>query len=80
VPFYRYHGALAGFSAYKKHVSFGSGGSDLPGKDRELLEKNGYKTGKKTIQIRFDQEVPAAAIGRILEAQARTNEAGTAGR
>ena len=42
------------------------------------LEKNGYKTGKKTIQIRFDQEVPATAIEQILKGIAQTNEAQTA--
>jgi len=74
VPFYRYHGALGGFAAYKNHVSFGCA-SDLSGEDRERLEEQGYKTGKKTIQIKFDQEVPMAAIKHILEKQARMNEA-----
>ena len=78
VPFYRYHGALAGFAAYKNHVSFGVGADVLQGNDRETLEKNGYKTGKKTIQIRFDQEVPATAIEQIVRAIAQTNEAQTA--
>ena len=35
VPFYRYHGALAGFAAYKNHVSFGVGADVLQGNDRE---------------------------------------------
>jgi uncharacterized protein len=78
VPFYRYQGALAGFAAYKNHVSFGVGVDVLQGNDRETLEKNGYKTGKKTIQIRFGQEVPATAIEQILRAIAQTNEAQTA--
>ncbi len=75
VPFYRYHGALGGYAAYKNHVSFGCGGSDLQSKDREMLEKKGYKTGKKTIQIKFDQKVPTAAIKQILKAEAKMNEA-----
>ena len=29
VPFYKYHGALAGFAAYKNHVSFGFGADVL---------------------------------------------------
>ena len=74
VPFYRHHGALGGYAAYKKHVSFGSD-SDLQAKDREALERAGYKTGKKTISIAFDQKVPAAAIRRIVKTQARLNEA-----
>ena len=74
VPFYRYHGALGGFAAYKSHVSFGCA-SDLQSADRERLEAEGYKTGKKTIQIKFDQKVPTAALEHILEKQARMNEA-----
>ena len=80
VPFYRYHGALAGYAAYKNHVSFGVGTDVLQRNDRETLEKNGYKTGKKTIQIRFGQEVPTTAIEQILKAIAHTNEAQTAER
>ncbi|HUZ45069.1 MAG TPA: DUF1801 domain-containing protein [Terriglobia bacterium] len=75
VPFYRYQGPLVGFATFTKHVSFGLGLSGLETKDREMLEKKGYKTGKKIIQIRFDQKVPAAAIRRILKAQAKMNEA-----
>jgi uncharacterized protein len=74
VPFYRYHGALGGYAVYKNHVSFGAAG-DLRREDREALEKDGYKTGKKTVQIGFDQKVPAAAIKRILKAQTKANEA-----
>jgi len=75
VPFYRYHGALVGFATFKNHVSFGLGLAGLQSKDREMLEKKGYITGKKIIQIRFDQKVPATAIRQILKAQARMNEA-----
>ena len=75
VPFYRRHGALGGYAAFKKHVSFGCDAS-LHEKDREALERSGYKTGRKTIQIAFGQKVPAAAIRRIVKAQARMNDAG----
>jgi len=74
VPFYRYHGALAGLAVYKSHVSFGLA-AELQSEDRKTLEEKGYTTGKKTIQIKFDQEVPATEIKQILEAQAKTNEA-----
>ncbi len=75
VPFYRYHGALVGFASFKNHVSFGLGLSGLSRADREILEKQGYKTGSKIIQIRFDQKVPTGMIKQILKAQARLNEA-----
>lgn len=56
VPFYKHHGELAGFAAYKNHVSFGFGADVLQGKDRKMLEEKGYITGKGTMQIRFDQK------------------------
>jgi len=74
VPFYRYHGALAGFATYKNHVSFGSGAVVLQSKDRKMLEEKGYITGGKTIQIKFDQKVPTTAIKQIIKAQAKMNE------
>ena len=73
VPFYKYHGVLLGFAAYKNHVSFGFC-IVLQSKDREMLEKKGYITGKKTIQIKFDQKVPTTAIKKILKAKAKMNE------
>jgi uncharacterized protein YdhG (YjbR/CyaY superfamily) len=75
VPFYKYHGALAGFAVYKNHVSLGFRAAELQSKDREMLEERGYKTGKKTMQIKFDQKVPTTAIKKILKAQAKMNEA-----
>lgn len=72
VPIYKYHGILAGFDAAMHHVSFGA--DALQGKDREVLEEKGYKTGKKTIQIRFGQKVPAAVIKKILKEQAKMNK------
>jgi len=74
VPFYKYHGVLAGFASFRNHVSFGF--ADVLGsEDRKMLEKEGYITGKKTIQIKFDQKVPTTAINQILKAKAKTNEA-----
>lgn len=72
VPIYKYHGILAGFDVARHHVSFGA--DALQNKDREMLKEEGYKTGKMTIQIRFDQKVPAAVIKKILKAQAKINE------
>ena len=74
VPFYRHHGALGGYAVYKGHVSFGCDAA-LQETEREALERDGYRTGKKTVQIRFGQKVPVAAIRRIVKAQARANEA-----
>ena len=73
VPFYMYHGMLAGFSVFKKHVTFGLAfvfDDDI----RQELEKDGYTTGKKTVQIRFDQKIPSKIIKQILIAKAKSNE------
>ncbi|MFX0026395.1 MAG: iron chaperone [Candidatus Hermodarchaeota archaeon] len=75
VPFYNYHGELAGFAAYKKHISFGFGAGVLQSKDRKMLEEKGYKIGKGTMQIKFDQKVPTTAIKKILKVKAKMNEA-----
>ncbi|MBC9798058.1 iron chaperone [Sinomicrobium weinanense] len=75
VPYYKYYGELGGFDAAKNHVSFGFDAGTLEDKDREMLEKKGYKLGKMTLQIRFDQKVPAAAIKKILKTKAGINEA-----
>jgi uncharacterized protein YdhG (YjbR/CyaY superfamily) len=74
IPFYKYHGLLAGFAAFKKHVGFGFAAA-LQSEDRKMLEEKGYTTGKKTVQIKFDQKVPATVIKRMLKERARLNEA-----
>jgi len=74
VPFYKYHGVLAGFAPFTNHVDFGLA-FVLESKDRKMLEERGYTTGKKTIQIKFDQKVPTTAIRQILKAKAKMNEA-----
>ncbi|MBU2905831.1 DUF1801 domain-containing protein [Arenibacter algicola] len=72
VPIYKYNGILAGFSLAKNHVSFGI---DAITEDvRKVLEKKGYKTGKKTIQIKFDQKVPVAELKQLIKDQAKRNE------
>ncbi|UGU17282.1 DUF1801 domain-containing protein [Sinomicrobium kalidii] len=75
VPIYKYHGILAGFDVARHHVSFGV--DVLHDEDREILKEKGYKTGKKTIQIKFDQEVPGNIIKKLLKAQAKINEVKT---
>ncbi|UXX78668.1 DUF1801 domain-containing protein [Reichenbachiella carrageenanivorans] len=72
VPIYKYHGILAGFSLAKKHVSFGI--DSLTEDVRKSLEEKGYKTGKKTIQIKFDQNVPSSEIEQLIKEQVKMNE------
>ncbi len=75
VPFYKFHGLLAGFAAHKNHASIWCPGTFLQSEDRKMLEEKGYKTEKKTIQIKFDQEVPTTFIKQLLKEQAKMNEA-----
>ena len=74
IPFYKYCGMLAGFATFKEHVSFGFAAT-LQVSDRELLEKKGYKTGSKTVQIRFEQKIPVTIIKQMLKVRAKMNEA-----
>ncbi|QDH78632.1 DUF1801 domain-containing protein [Echinicola soli] len=77
VPIYKYHGILVGFDVAKYHVSFGV--DSLQEEDRKILKEKGYKTGKKTIQIKFDQEVPSEVIKKLILAQAEINELNSKG-
>jgi uncharacterized protein YdhG (YjbR/CyaY superfamily) len=77
VPFYRYHGEIGGYAAYKKHVSVGLGADVLDDADRDALEAKGYKVLKDTFQITFDQKVPTTVIRKMLKAKAKSNEAAT---
>lgn len=75
IPFYEHHGELVGFDTAKKHVSFGFGKDVIADDDRLALEARGYRLGKGTLQIKFDQNVPVAAIKKILKTKAKRNEA-----
>lgn len=66
VPFYEFYGTHVGISAAKEHATFGIGADALQREDRNMLEKKGYKTGKETIQIRYDQSMPTKEIRRLL--------------
>lgn len=73
VPFYKHYGLLAGFAVFKNHATFGLA-FVLSSKIRETLEKKGYQTGSKTVQIRFDQKIPVTEIKQILKEKAKMNE------
>ena len=71
VPIYRVDRDVGGFAAYSGHVSVGLAGAVLPEDVRAKLEARGYKTGKRTVQVRFDQQVPVTAIRQLLRTAAR---------
>jgi uncharacterized protein len=75
IPFYTYHGLLAGFSVFKSYLSFGFN-DVLEEKYLKVLQTDGYRTGKKTIHINFDQKIPVDVITSILHAKAKSNHPG----
>lgn len=73
VPNYKLNGVLAGFAVYSKHVSLGFSENGLSVEERKLFDDIGYKTGKGTVQNKFDQKVPKKAIEKTLKSHARLN-------
>jgi uncharacterized protein YdhG (YjbR/CyaY superfamily) len=70
VPNYKLNGVLGGFAAYSKHVSLGFSENGLSEVERKSFEDKGYKTGKGTVQIKFNQEVPEKIIKKTLKTHA----------
>ncbi|WP_117884218.1 iron chaperone [Aureibaculum luteum] len=73
VPNYKLNGVLTGFAAYSKHVSLGFSEGGLSDEERKKFEDNGYITGKGTVQIKFNQEVPTKIIKETLKTHAKLN-------
>jgi uncharacterized protein YdhG (YjbR/CyaY superfamily) len=72
IPFYRYHGYLIGYSYFKKHASFGFT-NILTDEDKKIFNELGYKTGNKSVQVRYDQKVPEEQIVKIVRARGSLN-------
>lgn len=64
MPYYKYHGALVGFAAFKNHIGFFGA---LSAEDKK--EFKDYKIGRGTIQFPFDKPLPAASIGKLIKAR-----------
>ncbi|WP_239254682.1 iron chaperone [Listeria ilorinensis] len=74
VPFYKYYGEFGGFAAYKKHVSVGFGQDSMEEEVRNSLVGKGYKIGKGTFQIKFEQAVPIEELRQILLKKMAVNQ------
>lgn len=71
MPYYKYHGHLVGFAAFKDHVSlFGAFPEEI---GRGL---RAYKTGRGSVQFPLGRPLPADLIARIVRAHVKANEAG----
>ncbi len=69
MPYYKLHGHLVGFAAYKDHVSlFGALPPELA---RELKP---FKTGRGSVQFPLDEGLPARLITKIVKAHVKANE------
>jgi len=62
VPVFWQGRVLFGFAAYKAHVSFGPGAAAI---DHFSAELAGYKAGKGTIQIPYDEPVPEDLVRKM---------------
>jgi len=73
-PFFKYHGYVACVTIYAKWlgVEIFDGLSDA---DREELESLGYQCGSKTFRVAYGQEYPVAVLARLVQAQAKRNQA-----
>jgi len=73
IPFYRYHGLLFGFSAFKSHIGFGFN-DVITDEYQKKFATAGYTTGKKTVQIRYDQKLPADILKQMINAKVKLNQ------
>ena len=74
VPIYKLNGVLTGFAVYSKHVSLGFSEGGLSDEERTLFENKGHKTGKGTVQIKFNQEVPTKIIEQTLKSHVKMSQ------
>ena len=69
MPYYKFHGLLAGFAAYKDHVSLFGAVSE-----QERAQLKGFETTKGTIQFPLEKPIPSKLIRKVVGARARKNE------
>jgi uncharacterized protein YdhG (YjbR/CyaY superfamily) len=72
MPGYKYHGPLVYMAAFKDHLSFFPGSSQIIKLYDEL--KN-FKTSKGTIQFTVEKPLPAGIVKKIVKARMAENKA-----
>jgi uncharacterized protein YdhG (YjbR/CyaY superfamily) len=69
MPYYRYHGHLMYFAAFKNHVGlFPVGNTD------KHLGMSEWVTGKGTFRFPLDERLPVAEIRRLIKTRVKENE------
>jgi uncharacterized protein YdhG (YjbR/CyaY superfamily) len=70
MPYYRYHGHLMYFAAFRNHIGlYPVGNAD------KHLEMSQYMTGKGTYRFPLDEPLPVALIRRLVRTRVKENEA-----
>src|SRR5437899_11005268 len=72
MPYYEYHGALAGFAAFKNHIGFFGALSE-----KQRQEFKGCGTAKGTVRFPLDKPLPVALIKKLVKARVIRNQAKT---
>ena len=72
MPYYKYHGALVYFAAFKNHIGFFV---PSPVVEEHKHELKGYETTKATVRFPIDKPLPVALITKLVKARVRKNEA-----
>ena len=73
MPGFRLNGYLAGYAAFKNHVSFFPASAALL--PQFAAELKNYSTSKCTIRFQADKPLPSALVRRIIKARIAENEA-----
>lgn len=66
VPFFKENKYIIGYTYFKTYISFGLTGY-LSTKLTDELHKKGYKTGLKTVQVKFNQEIPTKELEELIK-------------
>ena len=72
VPYYKYHGALVYFAAFKNHIGLFV---PTPIIEEHKLELKGYETAKATVRFPIGKPLPGALIKKLVKARIKRNEA-----
>jgi uncharacterized protein YdhG (YjbR/CyaY superfamily) len=64
MPYYKYHGALVGFAAFKNHIGFFA----VPVEEHKQ-ELKGYETGKGSVRFPIDRPLPVALIKKLVKSR-----------
>lgn len=75
MPYYKYHGALVGFAAFKHHIGLYA---SLPDSAELLEELKEYDTDRGTIRFPIGQPLPVALIEKLVKARVQKNESKSA--